>query len=379
MKPTILHISHISNDLASGPFYSVPALVRALDALGVTIALYTTDKTAPFTQRQNYPVYYYRDYGRLPDISRLPEPFNRPDLVVFHDVYVMPQVFLAYRLRRQKIPYIMTPRGGLTVGAQNMKFLKKRIANYLFFTRMVQGAEALHCLTENEAKDAHLWGKSVFVIGNGIDLPPIDSIMPSTGSDPLRFVFIGRLDTHHKGLDLLLEASLLAQNTLRDANATIHLYGPEVRGSKSEITAFTEQHRLSDVVMLHEPCYDIEKDQVLRQAALFIHTSRFEGHPMAVLEALAYGVPCLLTPGTNIAEEVANAGAGWCTEPSAQAIAAALTEICNRRAELIDARINARKLAAERYSWERVAECNLEAYLKLDCLAAYAHRSLPHA
>ena len=41
---------------------------------------------------------------------------------------------------------------------------------------------------------------------------------------------------------------------------------------------------------------------------LFIHTFRFEGHPIAVLEALSYGIPCLLTPGTNMAGEVEAAG-----------------------------------------------------------------------
>ena len=43
---------------------------------------------------------------------------------------------------------------------------------------------------------------------------------------------------------------------------------------------------------------------------------------MAVLEALAMGVPCLVTPGTNMADEIAAAEAGWAVEPTAAGIAA---------------------------------------------------------
>lgn len=377
-KPTILHISHISNDLAMGPVHSIPRLVRALDDLGMPVALYTTNPLAPFSQEQNYPVFYYRDYGNILDITRLPAPFDNPDLVVFNDVYVIPHILLAYRLRQRGTPYIMTPRGGLTVGAQNMKRRKKRIANFLFFNAMVKGAIAIHCLSENEAQDTRKWGRPVFVAGNGVDLPTIDGGDHAGDRDSLQLVFIGRLDIHHKGLDLLLEASRLAQDVLREVNATINLYGPEVAGSRAKMTAYIFQHQLSDVVILHGPTYGAEKDWVLRHADLFLHPSRFEGHPMAVLEALAYGVPCLLTPGTNIGDEVSLAGAGWCTAPHSEAIAACFREILRNRHQLSAARCHARQLATEQYSWRHVGERVVEEYLKLHPLAAFNCGKLQH-
>ena len=63
------------------------------------------------------------------------------------------------------------------------------------------------------------------------------------------------------------------------------------------------------VLKLCGPIAGADKKKVLKDADLFLHTSRSEGHPMGVLEALAYGIPCLLTPGTNMASEVAASGA----------------------------------------------------------------------
>ena len=53
------------------------------------------------------------------------------------------------------------------------------------------------------------------------------------------------------------------------------------------------------------------KEELLLNTDLFIMTSRLEGHPMGLIEALAYGVPCLVSRGTNMYDEVLSSNAGW--------------------------------------------------------------------
>lgn len=42
---------------------------------------------------------------------------------------------------------------------------------------------------------------------------------------------------------------------------------------------------------------------------------------MSILEAMSYGIPCMVTPGTNMDKEVLEANAGWVVELSEESIA----------------------------------------------------------
>lgn len=84
---------------------------------------------------------------------------------------------------------------------------------------------------------------------------------------------------------------------------------------------------------------------------------------MAVLEAMAYGLPCLLTPGTNMADEVAAAGAGWRVEDTVASIARGLGHVLDADPQaLADAGRQARRLARDRYRWDGVAQRAVEQY-----------------
>jgi glycosyltransferase involved in cell wall biosynthesis len=122
---------------------------------------------------------------------------------------------------------------------------------------------------------------------------------------------------------------------------------------------------LDGLVKLSGPVVGDAKAALLRRADVFLHPSRSEGHPMAVLEALAYGVPCLVTPVTNMAEEVAAAGAGWKMEPSPQGIAAGIRKAVTDGIDALQAAgEKARRLAVENYGWDKIAARSVEAYRK---------------
>jgi glycosyltransferase involved in cell wall biosynthesis len=253
----------------------------------------------------------------------------------------------------------------MTRGAQSVKPWKKRLGNVAFFSRMVSGAAAIHCLTQAEAADAEAWGPPVFVVGNGTDLPPADRAARPGTEAAVRFLFIGRLDLHHKGLDLLLEAWQIASPRLRAANASLTIHGPSVAGSADRLHEMVGDWELGDLVSVEGPVLGEEKARAFSSADVFVHTSRFEGHPIAVLESLSYGLPCLLTPGTNMGEEVVAANAGWRVDATPGAIAHALVEIAEARSRLPAMGGRARGLAAGNCTWERVA-CQLrERYLEV--------------
>ena len=58
---------------------------------------------------------------------------------------------------------------------------------------------------------------------------------------------------------------------------------------------------LDDIVFYHYGAvFGKVKEKVLLDNDFFILTSRLEGHPMALIEALSYGLPCLVTQGSRL-------------------------------------------------------------------------------
>jgi len=362
----VLHIIPVKLGKISGVSVAVLNLIGAQNARhDVGAALLARGAGRERVAEMTFPVFdrisFHSPSGRLD----LPAPFDRPDLVVFHSTYFPADARIAAKLRKAGIPYIFCPHGCMTRNAQAHRWWKKKLANLLYFNRFVGDAAALHFLTSREAALSGGWNRSAFVAGNGTHLPAPSQLAAPGRAGRLRMVFIGRLAVEHKGLDLLLDACALLRSQLHDRGVRVELYGPDYQGGQRALSHRIDRLRLHQPVALKGPVIGEAKTALLQQTDVFLHPSRYEGHPLSILEALAHGLPCLVTPGTNVADEVASAGAGWVVDPSPAGIAAGLETIlqADQRA-LQQAGSNARQLALREYTWDRAANRALKAYRK---------------
>ena len=78
---------------------------------------------------------------------------------------------------------------------------------------------------------------------------------------------------------------------------------------------------VSELASFEGGLYGTKKDNRMRTCNMFILTSHYEGMPMGILEAFSYAVPYIVTPGSNMAEEISRSSAGWVCELSAESIA----------------------------------------------------------
>ena len=104
------------------------------------------------------------------------------------------------------------------------------------------------------------------------------------------------------------------------------------------------------------PIYDNEKRMILEQFGPMLLTSRYEGFPMSILEAWAYGNPCIVTPGTNVYDEILNNNIGWTTELNPICIATTIEKAHrdykqNRNNYII----NCKDYVSKKYNWESIA------------------------
>ena len=110
-------------------------------------------------------------------------------------------------------------------------------------------------------------------------------------------VAVGRLGAE-KGYDVLLRAFARVAHDFADWTLTIVGEGPERESLSALATELALQHRVTLSGWTAEP------DQVFAQAALFVSSSRYEGFPNALLEAMGAGLPVVSTACTGSAEIV---------------------------------------------------------------------------
>lgn len=353
----ILHVAPIGSNKASGLLYAIPSLVFHQSKIKDIKAalLLTAHETAILPDNYDFPIFKF-DKKRIKfDLSGLCSPYNSPDLVIFHSTYIPIHYKISIELRKKGIPYIITPHGGMTNGAQNKKAIKKKLGNFIFYNNFVEGALGLHCLTQGEADETKYWNKRKFVVGNGVNIPSDFDKICSRNRKTVNVSFIGRLDQYHKGLDLLMGGIHKASQNIRKANFHFNIYGPDYFGSKKLLNKQIYKNKIQDIVEIHEPVFGDKKDFVLRNTDIFVHTSRFEGHSMSILEAMSYGIPCMVTPGTNMDKEVLEANAGWVVELSEESIANGINMVIQEKDLIKEKGLNARNLIKNKYSWDKIA------------------------
>ena len=103
------------------------------------------------------------------------------------------------------------------------------------------------------------------------------------GEDNVKFLYIGRLDAYHKGLDLLIEACRIKAEFMREHNCTLEIYGPDLNGRAAHLEELIREADVADFVKLFGPISGEEKEKKLLEGDVFIQTSRFEGMPLGIV------------------------------------------------------------------------------------------------
>jgi len=122
------------------------------------------------------------------------------------------------------------------------------------------------------------------VIPNPVQIPQDQTASLSSRT----ILAIGRL-TYQKGFDCLIKAFAALHVSFPDWRLVIAGEGPERRNLESLIRA----HNLSDSTKLKGEVK--QPSQLYRDAGIFVLSSRFEGFPNVLCEAMSFGLPCIST------------------------------------------------------------------------------------
>lgn len=356
----VLHIASIREYIFNGVTVVVPQHVIASQSLADTALLNLT----------NYPVLGIENQlsydAKVPfSVRSLPQPFNKPDIVIFHECYIGEFLKIYKNLIQEKVPYIIIPHGELAKQAQRKKWLKKKVANLLLFNRFIKNSKAIQCLSVGEFHNTQYKHQKI-IATNGISIG--NEYKEEFHTERIDFVYIGRMEVYTKGLDLLLQAVKRLKNYFREKNVHLYIYGPpygkQKKGYKHADELVTE-YALADIVTINAPVQGEEKKKILLESDIFIQTSRFEGMPMGILEAFSYGLPCLITRGTSLGDYAEEYNAGWVAENNVDSIVEKIRETIDNRNTWKEKSENARRLVTEKFAWQKIAKKTLKIYEEL--------------
>jgi glycosyltransferase involved in cell wall biosynthesis len=189
----------------------------------------------------------------------------------------------------------------------------------------------------------------------------VDALLEAGRDEPElpEVLILGRIHPM-KGFDVLVPA--LGALAERGLPVRLAVAGNDEGGYRAEVERLVRQHRVEGRVRFLGEVEGEAKRAALRRAALLVAPSHRENFGNAIAEAMAAGVPVVVSPRVGIAPDIAEHGAGLVVAREAPAFAEAMAALLadpSRRAEMGR---RGRALVRARYSAAAVARSMLAAY-----------------
>jgi glycosyltransferase involved in cell wall biosynthesis len=381
-----LRILHVIASLArryGGPPQVCLELCGELARRGARVSIYTTDIDGPGrmdvprdrpqwiegVEVRYFPVQSPRRYVMSWPLARaLREAVPAHDVAHLHSLYLFPPTIAAHYCRRAGVPYLVRPHGTLDPYLYRRHRGRKWLYERLIERRNLERAAALHFTTSEEAELTRPLGLSArpVVVAPGVHLdryqmnaegpaPP-----PPWPARPGRRVvlFLGRLN-FKKGLDLLARAFGDLARRRRDVHLV--LAGPDDDGYGATVRRWLAEAGVLERCTIAGMQVGAAKLAALHRADVFTLPSYSENFGVTVVEAMACGLPVVVSDRVNIWREIAAARAGLVVAPEAGQLGRALAAVLDHpdRAAM---GARGRQLVAEQFTWAVAGERMLAVY-----------------
>lgn len=323
---------------------------------GITASYQKTE-----TQKRNYHSCWFPDKGYMRISTELKAALSASsaDTVFhFHGGFIPHFILISRYLRKINRNYVLTPHGTFTRGAMKKNKWLKKLYFRCLENFLIKGAKAVQCLGHVEQSDLQALGvcATIKLIPNGQNFAELRYDLSIPPSSEFIIGYCGRVEERQKGLDVLLKSFRFYREQLK-GKGSLHLVGdgPYLE----EMKRLSSELELDSYIHFWGRRFGPEKVQILSQMKLFVHSSRNEGLPTAVIEALSLGIPCLVSKATSMDTYVKMAEAGWTYEEIDIPRIARLLQEAEREYEegrLKERAERAAELARREFSWEKIAK-----------------------
>jgi len=345
--------------------------------LGHTVSIYTTNQDGPTEldeptelpvfreglETRYFPIQHPRFWGfSLPLARALRKATREYDIVHIHSLYLFHNMIEAHYCREYDVPYLIMPHGTLDPYIFERHRFRKTIMELLFERKNIKRAAAIHFTTEDEKRLAkpYTFGTPGIVVPLGINLIEYERL-PAPGRFRSRYpeisgkkiiLFFGRIN-FKKGLDILVRAFSAVARSRDDVHLVIA--GPDTGGFKENVRTWLRGENVHDRTTFTGMLEGDDKLAALGAADVFVLPSYSENFGFSVVEAMACGVPVIISDKVAIWREVEAGGAGEVAPCDVNRFAEAVLGLLNSPDQAGQMGENGKTLVRKRFQWSSVA------------------------
>jgi len=355
---------------------------RRLSKLGVGIKVYTTDPTGTLPKKDTidgievlrfrsfdpWRLYYYSL-----DLYHELEKLRDVDVVHVHGFPEFPSLAAVLAKDENRKPLILTPHYG---GAVNMlgtsvwRTLVKRSYN-LLLSKLIFGKSDIivavsiyekEMLKQNFEADE----RKIRHIPNGVDVKELEGKVKKKSNDTKTILYVGRLEKY-KGVSFLIKAFQRLKANLTNSQLVIVGRGP----CKEELVSLSRKLEVQDSVTFLENLPKEELTNLYLTSDVFILVSQYESLPIAVLDALAYGLPIIATNVGGLPEIIQTGKTGFLLDfpPDEDELIRITTSLLQDEEYAKEIGARAREEILSKFSWDSVVRNLLDLYEEISVSA----------
>ena len=359
----ILHVIHSLDPRSGGPSHAIRSLVREQARCGheVSVLGTTIQSAEPWAPRDDYTRRMRADehfagaevhlaaawgrhrpwsrYGWSPAAGRwlsgrLTSRTGQAEIVHIHGTFSHLTTIAAAWARRCSIPYVLRPAGSLD--ATSLRHARHRLKRFFvrqWLQRDLDGAAFVHATSTAEADELTRWARPsrIRMVPHGVALPhadrasSLDALYESYPQLRGRRVVLCMARLHPiKRPELLIEAFARLHAAHPD---TVLVFSGQDAGALGSAEAAMRRHALNGAVLFTGFLQGDLKAAIFRAASVFALLSRHENFGVSVVEAMAHGVPVLVTRGVASHVYIDESGCGATVDDSVEAIAQRLSRL----------------------------------------------------
>ena len=370
-----LHVIPSLSPVHGGPSFAMALIAESLARAGVEVDVATTDDDGRGrhatvshgvrTERNGYGVLHFPKQTEFYKVSL---PFKRwmtehvceYDLVHVHALFSHTSNCAARVARRARVPYVVRPLGVLNRwGMENRRAFIKALSFRLIERPILRRAAAIHYTSRQEEREAEELGVRAkgAIVPLGIDVERFRSLPDReeffqqfpAARDRDVILFLSRIDPK-KGIELLLPA--FARVHERRAETLLVIAGDGKPEYVSELRESAKRLRLESAVLWTGRLEGRDKMAAFAAATVFALPSYSENFGIALVEALAAGLPCVTTEGVAVSDDICERDAGIVVRAETAPLVEALDRLLSSASLRMQVSANARQLTIERFSMQ---------------------------